>query len=218
MDRSAAWAEGGARETPQEFARDPGRRKGTVSVSGWHIRRAVRVLETGGIIVYPSEGVLGLGCDPFRAAAVRRLLLLKRRPVRMGLILIASTFEQVRPLIAPLPPSLMREVLGTWPGPVTWVLPAADRVPCWLTGGRDTLALRVTAHPLASAICSGFGTSIVSTSANIRGRTPPRHPLSLSRTLRSRVDYVVPGRTGGARGPTEIRDARSGALLRAPGG
>ena len=188
------------------------------SVSAWHVRRAARVLDAGGVIVYPSEGVLGLGCDPFRTSAVRRLLRLKRRPMRMGFILIASAFEQVRPLIATLPPALSREVLDSWPGPVTWVLPAADRVPEWLTGGRDTLALRVTAHPLASAICSAFGAPVVSTSANIRGRSPPRHPLSLSRELRSGADYVVPGRTGGARGPTEIRDARSGALLRAPGG
>ena len=187
-------------------------------VSAWHVRRAVRVLDAGGVIVYPCEGVLGLGCDPFRASAVRRLLWLKRRPMRMGFILIASDFEQIRPLIAPLPVALMREVLDSWPGPVTWVLPAAAGVPEWLTGGRDTLALRVTAHPLASSICSAFGASVVSTSANIRGRTPPRHSLSLARELRSRVDYVVPGRTGGARGPTEIRDARSGDLVRAPGG
>lgn len=185
-------------------------------VNAWHVRRAARVLDAGGVIVYPSEGVLGLGCDPFRASAVRRLLRLKRRPMRSGFILIASAFEQIRPLLAALSPSLMQEVLHSWPGPVTWVLPAAERVPDWVTGGRETLAVRVTAHPLASAICSAFGAPVVSTSANIHGRTPPRRLLSLSRELRSGVDYVVPGRTGGARGPTEIRDARSGALLRAP--
>ena len=215
-DRSAGRVgRGGGEPPPADLRR---RERGAVPVNDWHVRRAVRTLEGGGIIVYPCEGVLGLGCDPFRAAAVRRLLLLKRRPARMGLILIASAFEQVRPLIAPLPPSLMREVLDSWPGPVTWVLPVATRVPDWLTGGRDTLALRITAHPLASAVCSAFGAPVVSTSANISGRKPPRRLLSLSRFLRARVDYVVPGRTGGARGPTEIRDVRSGALLRAEGG
>ena len=196
----------------------PRRGAGAVEVSDWRVRKAVRVLEAGGIIVYPCEGVLGLGCDPFRPAAVRRLLRLKRRPMRMGLILIASSFEHFRPLIAPLPPSLLREVLASWPGPVTWVLPCAAGVSDWLTGGRDTLALRVTAHPLARALCSAFGGPVVSTSANLRGRAAPRCMLSLSRVLRSRVDYVVPGRTGGASGPTEIRDARSGAILRTPRG
>ena len=183
----------------------------------WHARRAARVLRAGGIIVYPSEGVLGLGCDPFEPAAVRRLLALKRRPLRMGFILIASDFEQIRPLIAPLPGSVMRAVRESWPGPVTWVLPAAERVPDWLTGGRDTLALRVSAHPVASAICSAFRGPVVSTSANLRGRNPPRRLFALPRVLRAGVDYVVPGRTGGAPGPTEIRDARSGAVLRAQG-
>ncbi len=188
------------------------------SVNAWHVRRAARVLGAGGVIVYPSEGVLGLGCDPFREASVRRLLRLKRRPMRTGFILIASTFEQVRPLVAPLSPALMDDVLRTWPGPVTWVLPAARGVPDWVTGGRDTLAVRVTAHPLASAICSAFGAPVVSTSANLHGRAPPRRLLSLSRELRAGADYLVPGRTGGARGPTEIRDARSGALLRGASG
>ena len=104
-------------------------------VNAWHVRRAARVLGGGGIIIYPSEGVLGLGCDPFRASAVRRLLRLKRRPMRSGFILIASAFEQIRPLLAALPPSLMQEVGNSWPGPVTWVLPAAERVPDWVTGG-----------------------------------------------------------------------------------
>ena len=174
-------------------------------------------MKAGGIIVYPSEGVLGLGCDPFLPAAVRRLLALKRRPAHMGLILIASTFDQVRSLVAALPPAAMQAVQDTWPGPVTWVLPAAAGVPRWLTGGRDTLALRVSAHPLASAICTAFGGPIVSTSANLRGRPPPRHLLTLPRVLRAKVDYVVPGRTGGAPGPTEIRDVRSGTVLRGPG-
>ena len=208
----------GARRLLRMGLQGPRSGMSAASASAWHVRRAARVLDSGGVIVYPSEGVLGLGCDPFRASSVRRLLRLKRRPMRMGFILIASAFEQVRPLIATLPPALEREVRDSWPGPVTWVLPAAEHVPEWLTGGRDSLALRVTAHPLASAICSAFGAPVVSTSANTRGRTPPRHLLSLSRELRSGVDYVVPGRTGGARGPTEIRDARSGALLRAPGG
>ena len=176
------------------------------------------MLRSGGIVVYPCEGVLGLGCDPFRGEAVRRLLALKRRPLRMGLILIASAFDQIRPLIAPLPPGVMGEVLRSWPGPVTWIVPAAPRVPDWLTGGRDTLAVRVTAHPLASALCSAFGGPVVSTSANLRGRSPPRHPLALSRAFRSRFDYVMPGKIGGAAGPTEIRDARSGAVLRTAAG
>ena len=175
------------------------------------------MLRAGGIIIYPTEGVFGIGCDPFQPAAVRRLLALKRRSVRRGFILIASTFDQIRPLVGPLPADSLRTVLESWPGPVTWVLPAAPCVPGWLTGGRATLAVRVTAHPLASAICAAFRAPIVSTSANLSGRSPSRQVLTLPRTLRTRVDYVVPGRVGEARGPTEIRDAIRGTVLRGPG-
>ena len=180
-------------------------------------KRAARVLRAGGLIIYPTEGVLGLGCDPFQPAAVRRLLALKRRPARMGFILIASTFDQIRSLVGPLPEVTLQAVLESWPGPVTWVLPAATRVPSWLTGGRSTLALRISAHPLARAICTAFRAPIVSTSANLSGRSPARHIRALPRTLRTRVDYVVPGRIGKGRGPTEIRDAVRGTVLRNPG-
>ena len=186
-------------------------------MSEWHAKRAARVLEAGGIIVYPCEGVFGLGCDPFQRDAVRRLLALKRRPARMGFILIASAFGQIRSLIAPLSPCAIGAVWESWPGPVTWIVPAAAGTPDWLTGGRGTLALRVTAHPQARGICSAFRGPIISTSANLRGRPSPRHLLALSRAIRAGADYVVPGRTGGASGPTEIRDARSGTVLRAAG-
>ncbi|MGA7800564.1 MAG: Sua5/YciO/YrdC/YwlC family protein, partial [Gammaproteobacteria bacterium] len=102
--------------------------------SGWQLRTAVRCLRAGGVVGYPTEAVYGLGCDPFDHAAVARLLDIKSRPVSMGLILIAATFEHLAPLLEKLPTRMQQRALASWPGPVTWVWPARSWVPRWLRG------------------------------------------------------------------------------------
>lgn len=185
--------------------------------SSWSLRRAVRTLHAGGIVAYPTEAVYGLGCDPFNEQAARRLLAIKGRAMDKGLILIAANFDQLRALLLPLPEERMAPVLASWPGPSTWVLPAAACVPAWLSGGGDGLAVRVTAHPLAARLCELFGAALISTSANPSGRPPARTALGVRRALGARVDFVLTGATGGGAAPSEIRDARSGRLLRAGG-
>jgi L-threonylcarbamoyladenylate synthase len=178
---------------------------------------AARTLRAGGVVAYPTEAVYGLGCDPFNEKAVMRLLAIKGRAVDKGLILIAADHEQLEPLLSPCSADTLAPVLESWPGPSTWILPAHPRVPVWLTGGRSGVAVRVTAHPLAASLCRRFGGPLVSTSANRRGRPPARTVLGARRALGSRVDYFLSGPTGGGVGPSVIRDARDGRLLRGAG-
>ncbi len=182
--------------------------------SRFQIHNAATLIQGGGIVAYPTEAVYGLGCDPLNGGAVQRLLELKGRPAGKGLILIAADFDQLRPFINELAPEQMAAVHASWPGPVTWLLPAAAGVPAWLTGGRSTLAVRVTAHPLAAALCRAAAMPLVSTSANRAGRPPARSALQV-RLRCPGVDMILPGAVGGAGRPTEIRDARNGKLLRA---
>ena len=175
---------------------------------------AARVLRAGGVVAYPTEGVYGLGCDPLDPEAVRRILRLKGRPAHKGFILLAADYAQLRPFLLPPGKGLGRQLRKDWPGPVTWVLPAAPGVPAWLTGGRDTLAVRVTAHPLAAALCRTFGRALVSTSANRSGAAPSRSALAVLRLFGEGVDMILHGPLGGLRGPTPIRDGTSGGLLR----
>lgn len=184
------------------------------SVSRWHLREAVRAVDAGGIIAYPTEAVYGLGCDPLDRAAVLRLLQLKRRPVSKGLILIAASVEQLRPYLGPLPPAMSRRIRATWPGPVTWVVPARPETPRWLRGAHASIAVRVTAHPLAAALCAAAGRALVSTSANVASRAPARTALRVRLAFGDDIDYVLHGPTGGHGRPTEIRNATSGAILR----
>jgi L-threonylcarbamoyladenylate synthase len=175
---------------------------------------AARILQAGGIVAYPTEGVFGIGCLPDDLDAVRRILAVKQRSWRKGLALIAASIEQLEPLVE-LPGGAMRaQILATWPGPATWVLPVRVRECRLLTGGRGTLAVRVTAHPVARALCAKAGSALVSTSANRTRRAPLRSALAVRRRLGADVDFVLGGALGGLSGPTPIRDGRNGAILR----
>lgn len=178
------------------------------------LRAVAHVVKSGGIIAYPTEAVYGLGCDPRNERAVYRLLALKRRQLHKGLILIAADFTQLVPFLQPLSPTDQARLAATWPGPYTWLIPTRADTPRWLRGCHDTLAVRVTAHPLAAALCRACGCALVSTSANFTGHPPARSALAVRRQLGESIDALLPGPTGGAARPTEIRDLRSSQLIR----
>jgi L-threonylcarbamoyladenylate synthase len=181
-----------------------------------HIQNAVRQLHNGGVIAYPTEGVWGLGCDPFDEAAVLRILQLKRRPVEKGLILVAASVDQVAALVESLSADERATVLATWPGPTTWLLPDPDqRVPAWIKGKFATVAVRVSAHPGVIRLCRAFGGPLVSTSANPADAQPATNRVRVLTWFGKELDYVVPGRLGGQHGPSTIRDLHSTAPVRA---
>ncbi len=177
---------------------------------------AISALNKGKVIAYPTEAVYGLGCDPLNQAAVTHLLALKNRPQSKGLILIAASWDQLAPYVDPIPPQAMARVFATWPGPVTWVFPAAARVPQWICGAHTTLAIRVTAHPIARELCIQFGRPLVSTSANVTGQVPLRSSDEVSKIFIPGVDVevIVRGEIGNLLKPTEIRSAVTGEVIR----
>lgn len=182
--------------------------------SSLRLRLAARQMRKGRIVTYPTEAVWGLGCDPLNQQAVADLLALKGRPSSKGLILIAADFGQIEPFLDIPSPEIRGRLLESWPGPVTWIVPAARKTPCWLKGKRGTLAVRVTAHPVASALCRAFGGAIVSTSANPSGTRPARTLLKTRQYFSVGLLDVLPGKLGGMDKPTAIFDARSGIQLR----
>ena len=180
------------------------------------LAQAAILLRNGGVVAYPTEGVWGLGCDPRNEAAVLKLLAIKERPVEKGMILIAAELEQLHPWLslAALPAERLAAALDTWPGPHTWVMPASDHAPRWITGAHDGIAVRISAHPPVIALCHAFGGPLVSTSANLSGRPAPRRRDEFDPELLARIDGVTSGDTGDLQRSTPICDARSGAVLR----
>lgn len=180
----------------------------------WPLRQAAACLQAGGVIAYPTEAVYGLGCDPLDLHAILRLLTIKRRDPAKGLILIADDIERLLPYIS-ITDTQRKKLIQSWPGPHTWLVPAQDWVPKWLTGQYKTLAVRVTAHPLSIALCREANMPLVSTSANLSGRPPSRNALQVRRHLNRQVDYLLNGQTGGQHKPSSIRDLLTDHLIRA---
>lgn len=180
-----------------------------------HVRVAARVLRAGGVIAYPTEAVFGLGCAPQFRDATARIMAIKRRKPGKGFIIVAARIEQVQRFID-ISSIDLKPILATWPGPVTWILPAGRATPPWLIGSHRTIAIRVSAHPVVRQLCEAAG-PLVSTSANPSGRAPARSSARVRSYFPGILDYIVPGKVNTAAAPSEIREAESGLVLRKGG-
>lgn len=179
-----------------------------------HLQQAIATCKRGGIIAYPTEAVFGLGCLPLEEKSVYRILDIKQRPVGKGLILIASDIEQLDGFVSFDGLSTLEQIQNSWPGPYTWLIPALEKTPPWLTGEHSTLAVRVSAHPVVNALCKELG-PIVSTSANPAGEEPALSDGQVCSYFGENVDYVMSATITNDKNPTEIRDGRTGELIRA---
>ena len=171
------------------------------------------MVDSGGVIAYPTEGVFGLGCDPLDYYAVSKILQIKKRGVSKGLILIASNLNQLSPYIIKPAQNRWQQVLKTWPGSVSWALTGSVLCPEWIRGAHPTVVVRVSKHPVVKAICDALGYAIVSTSANISSRAALDSAIKVRKALLD-VDLIVPGNTIIKGQPSKIYVAATGERLR----
>ena len=173
-------------------------------------------LQNGDVVAYPTEGVFGVGCDPDNPTAIQKLLALKQRPIEKGLILIAADYQQLLPYIdeTALTDAQLQAAKDTWPGPYTWIMPASDKASKWLCGQFDSIAVRVTDHPLVQKMCQAFGKPITSTSANLTGLPPCVTTEEVEQQLGQQLVAILQGETSGRDKPSEIRDAKTLQVLR----
>ena len=184
-------------------------------MSIWHTKQAVRTLNNGGVIAYPTEGVWGLGCDPWDRTAVMRLLKLKQRPVDKGLILVAGDISHLGDILLGLSESersLLSQPLSV---PTTWIVPdRMEIIPTWVKGLHSDVAIRVSTHFGVKSLCNHFGGMLISTSANISNQQPARTQQEVRAAFGRSINYLLPGPLGGSRKPSEIRQLKTGAVLR----
>jgi len=173
-------------------------------------------LKSGGVIAYPTESVFGLGCDPTNRQAVKRILRIKGRPQRKGLIIVADRFSQLERFVAPISASQLQTMQDSWGNPqrpCTLIVPAAKHCPKWLTGHHQSIAIRISSHPYTAKLCKDTGMALVSTSANHSGHQAAKTDQQC-RKLFGRQIQVLSGKTAGAKKPSTIQDLMTGKILR----
>lgn len=153
--------------------------------------KAVQVLRSGGVVAFPTDTLYGLGADVFCTPAIERVFAIKERPAGMPMpVLIASPNDLSK--VALEVPDLAWELANRfWPGALTIILNRSRDIPDLVSGGRDTLGVRMPNHPVALAMIQGFGGPVTGTSANISGGDNPSSWQEVERALGNRVDHVV---------------------------
>jgi L-threonylcarbamoyladenylate synthase len=183
------------------------------------LKRAVEILQRGGVIALPTETVYGLAANAEDELAVRRIFAIKGRPATHPLIIHLAGVEALPDWASYIPQEARRLADAFWPGPLTLVLPRTPRATDAVTGGQDTVALRVPAHPVALAVLRALGGGLAAPSANRFGRVSPTTAAHVCQDLGDEVDLVVDGGPCTVGVESTIVDLSSGppVILR-PGG
>lgn len=162
------------------------------------IARAAAILDSGGLVAFPTETVYGLGADAANPDAVRRIFEAKGRPADHPVIVHVADAVDLGAWARAVPEAARQLARAFWPGPLTLIVQRAGTVSDALTGGQDTVGVRVPSHPVAQALLRAFGRGVAAPSANRFGRISPTTADHVRAELGDRVDLVLDG------GQTEV--------------
>ena len=177
------------------------------------IDRAAGALRSGSIVAYPTDTLYGLAVDPRNDDAVNRLIDVKGREATVGITLIAASLEQAGEA-GLFDANELRLARAFWPGPLTIVLPARDRLSRRVLGPGSTIAIRIPAHPVARALAERFAFCITATSANVSGHPPASTPEEATAALGASIDLLLDaGPTAGGPASTIVEVTTSGLRL-----
>ena len=176
------------------------------------IKKAAVILQNGGIIVYPTETVYGIGCDPLNEDACMRIQLLKNREEPKPMLLLAYSLAQVEEMAGPLTDNSHKLAQKFWPGPLTVIIKPRTNLPEHLTGFSGGVAFRVTSHPGASALARKFARPITSTSANISRQQPVITYEKALKEFGNKADMVIESSRDLSGKPSTVVDFTSGGL------
>ncbi len=157
------------------------------------VQSGVDWLKNGGVVAFPTDTLYGLGADFSSPPAGRRLLDIKGRSQHMGLPLLLAGADQLAQVARDIPAEAWSLIDRFWPGALTLVVPRSAVVSDLVTGGRDTVAVRVPDHPVPRALAAGLGRPIIGSSANLTGKPPASTADEVRVQLGDRVDLVIDG-------------------------
>ena len=157
------------------------------------IEEAVEALRAGDLVVFPTETVYGLGANASNPAAVRKIFEVKGRPPDHPVIVHLDDPRYLHRWVSSLPPVAEQLAAKFWPGPLTLILPKAENVNDIVTGGQDSIGIRVPSHPMAQQLLNAFGGGIAAPSANRYGRLSPTKPEHVRDELGDAVSVILDG-------------------------
>ncbi|MCK5070107.1 MAG: threonylcarbamoyl-AMP synthase [Desulfocapsa sp.] len=168
--------------------------------------RALKSLKQGGIVAYPTETFYGLAVDSNNEKAITALYHLKKRDPHKPLSLIVPDVESISKFVSSIPEVYHELIDSFWPGPLTLIFPVNKKLSPLLIGGGDSVAIRVSSHPVAQTLCSEWGAALTATSANLSGHQPLNTALDVKRLWGKQISYILDGgKTRGGQGSTIIQ-------------
>ena len=177
------------------------------------VDEAVKFLNKGELIGYPTEAVYGLGCDPWNKESVNKISKLKGRSPDKPFLMVISSKDQLEDLVDVS--SLTDKVWMSWPGHTTWLIKAKDSVPSWMKDKQTgKVGIRMSEHPVVVDLCNLFKKPLISTSANISGKSEIKDPSLFKKTFMTEIKYLVDGHIGNYQKTSIIIDMESGQKIR----
>lgn len=170
------------------------------------INETVKILNQGGIVIFPTDTAFGIGCRIDNEKAVKKLFKIRRRPLNQATPVLVDSIDMAQNYLMPVPHEVIEKLTKKyWPGALTIVLPCLEeKVPELVRGGTKTLGVRIPGHPTALEIITKTGIPILGPSANFHGEKTPFKFSELNKDLIKRVDFIVDGESGGKIASTVI--------------
>ena len=155
------------------------------------LEKAVRSLDNGGVVVFPTDTLYGLGADVFSLPALQRIFSIKGRPADLALPVLVADMDQLEAVALPMSSQARRLAQRFWPGPLTLVMHRSPDLPDLVTGGADTVAVRMPGHPVPLELARRLGRPITGTSANLSGQPDLLDLGALENQLGNLVDHII---------------------------
>jgi len=175
------------------------------------IIQAIEILKNGGVISTPSESSYGLSCLITSKEAINKIFSLKQRQSNKGLILIGYSWSLFKNIVEldEIPKNNINIMLKSWPGAITWIIPLKSSTINIFPEAKDSIAVRITNHPILYELSKLLDIPLVSTSANISNKPPAKTNVEVEIYFQDKIDYIIESEETCCRKPTPIYDLRT---------